>query len=664
MKLNFLLIILIFGTTIVEASIKNVPLNYPSIQSGLNACLTGDTVLVQTGIYFENLLWPDVANIKLFSVGDSSNTLINGGNLDAVIVFDGDNMTITIDTNTVIKGFTIANGGCNIYCGGLYIYNNCSPKITEVAISGNYSNWGIGGGITAFESDFVLANSTVTFNMIDTNNSLGGSGIYSREGNPIIRNVIVAENTSADNANNYYGGGMCFEYCSSVTLADVSVHDNNMGNGGSSYRGGGIYFYDCSDCKLNNVAIYRNIMGNGGISYYGGGIMLYNCTLIQMANASVDSNATGSGGNYYYGGGIYAPGCDSVWFFNVSANNNNMGVSGGTNTYYNGGGVTLGCIYAVIDNLSINNNTMGDGGFDYWGGGFTLSCQYGQLSNMKINNNTMGNGGTTYKGSGLYIDSYMSVLKNVLVSCNIMGAGGSFLRGGGIYLSDSTFVTIINSTITSNNSADSSTISGSGIYYSGISNIDCSNSIFWNQNQGAEIFAAAGTTGSAIFNYSDLRGGYPGTGNIDTLPGFVSAIDFHLIPGSPCINSGTLPGAPPFDLDNMPRPSPMGTNPDMGCYEHNQPVGNLDLTFNKTIIEVIPNPFSDEITLTLKNVDFEVINLIIRDASGRIVFNHHNNLTYQFYNKIFDISQLSKGIYFYVVRNENKVLRTGKLIRL
>ena len=42
--------------------------------------------------------------------------------------------------------------------------------------------------------------------------------------------------------------------------------------------------------------------------------------------------------------------------------------------------------------------------------------------------------------------------------------------------------------------------------------------------------------------------------------------DFHLRPGSPCIDTGTANGAPTTDFDGNPRPA--GSAPDIGAYEY------------------------------------------------------------------------------------------------
>jgi predicted GH43/DUF377 family glycosyl hydrolase len=75
-----------------------------------------------------------------------------------------------------------------------------------------------------------------------------------------------------------------------------------------------------------------------------------------------------------------------------------------------------------------------------------------------------------------------------------------------------------------------------------------------------------GMSGTVHITYSDVEGGWPGTGNIDADPLFVDPAngDYHLQAGSPAIDAGTPADAPPLDLDGTPR----DVNPDMGAYEY------------------------------------------------------------------------------------------------
>jgi len=76
------------------------------------------------------------------------------------------------------------------------------------------------------------------------------------------------------------------------------------------------------------------------------------------------------------------------------------------------------------------------------------------------------------------------------------------------------------------------------------------NCVLWNG--GDEVW---NNDGSIItINYSDLQGGWDGQGNIDGDPLFVDPNngDYHLSPGSPCIDAGCNWAVPPdtADLDD------------------------------------------------------------------------------------------------------------------
>jgi hypothetical protein len=77
---------------------------------------------------------------------------------------------------------------------------------------------------------------------------------------------------------------------------------------------------------------------------------------------------------------------------------------------------------------------------------------------------------------------------------------------------------------------------GSGIFCDYMSNVTVSNSIVW-ANQPGQMYSES--TGLNC-RYSDVQGGYEGTGNIDEDP--MLTPDGHLRLGSPCINRGGLFG--------------------------------------------------------------------------------------------------------------------------
>ncbi|GBC59573.1 hypothetical protein DENIS_0512 [Desulfonema ishimotonii] len=72
---------------------------------------------------------------------------------------------------------------------------------------------------------------------------------------------------------------------------------------------------------------------------------------------------------------------------------------------------------------------------------------------------------------------------------------------------------------------------------------------------------------SADVRYSDIQSYFDGEGNINADPLFADADsgNYHLLPESPCIDTGTAENAPDADIDNDPRP--MGAGFDMGADE-------------------------------------------------------------------------------------------------
>jgi hypothetical protein len=100
------------------------------------------------------------------------------------------------------------------------------------------------------------------------------------------------------------------------------------------------------------------------------------------------------------------------------------------------------------------------------------------------------------------------------------------------------------------------------------------NSILWGNtavSSGNQIYGTSTTV-----TYSDVEGGFTGSGNINSNPLFVlsdpagagtpkTTGDYHIQSGSPVINQGTATGAPADDMDGDSRP--LGSGIDMGADE-------------------------------------------------------------------------------------------------
>jgi len=147
--------------------------------------------------------------------------------------------------------------------------------------------------------------------------------------------------------------------------------------------------------------------------------------------------------------------------------------------------------------------------------------------------------------------------------------------GGGIYADFSSGYpfNVTNCTIYGNLAGSS----GVGLYLNRDSAIPFSNAILWNVLQGGQNEIEKGFYTGVSATYSDIQGGWAGTGNIDSNPQLLdpAAGDYHLSGGSPCIDVGGLVGAPAVDYEGDARP--YGGGNDIGADEFTPPC-DLDLS--------------------------------------------------------------------------------------
>ena len=252
-KILFLIFTVCFLSSSLYSGILNVPGTFPTIQAGIDVSLDADTVLVQPGVYYENIDY----NGKLITIGslflttqDSTyitSTIIDGSNSGSVVTFiNGE------DGTTVLTGFTITNGysgdGGGIHC------NNSSPTLKNLIVTGN--SVGLrGGGIFCYEnSNPVIEDVTISGNISDHS----GGGIYCYDSSPILKNLKIADNTDTAGGIYGHGGGICFNTCSPI-LENVTI------SGNSAQYGSGISCHT-SNPILENVTI----VGNSATANVGG----------------------------------------------------------------------------------------------------------------------------------------------------------------------------------------------------------------------------------------------------------------------------------------------------------------------------------------------------------------------------------------------------------
>jgi hypothetical protein len=267
MKRFFLIIlVLCLPASPLLARVINVPGEYATIQAGIDASISGDTVLVGPGTYTESLIIEN-KNISLLSVGALGSTGILGR-----IKFQGS----SIDTTCILRGFTIYGNSYSI----LIEINDVSPKI-----EGNRVNGGWGGetwGIKMLNSRAIIRS-----NIISGGSNSISYGIYADNGFALIEENIIFRNTASaggwsttgwgariksgiikynlifDNgASTYYGsayGGGITAVGESLTIRNNTIA-NNWANSPYTAWGYGLLFTVPS--QSNDIIIRNNIIAN------------------------------------------------------------------------------------------------------------------------------------------------------------------------------------------------------------------------------------------------------------------------------------------------------------------------------------------------------------------------------------------------------------------
>ncbi|MHC4104522.1 MAG: right-handed parallel beta-helix repeat-containing protein, partial [Planctomycetota bacterium] len=132
-----LTVLILMPIVSVPADIIKIPVDYLTIQEGIDAASSGDTVLVADGVYFENITFPAGIDVIVKSKSGPEATTIDGNSAGSVVTFNNGQWT-----DWVLDGFTIENGyaadGGGVYCIDSYV------TIINCTISGNTAYEGSG----------------------------------------------------------------------------------------------------------------------------------------------------------------------------------------------------------------------------------------------------------------------------------------------------------------------------------------------------------------------------------------------------------------------------------------------------------------------------------------------------------------------------------------
>jgi len=338
-----------------------VPDEYSTIQSAIDAASDGDTVLVSSGTYLENIVWAATNGIKLIGIGEDD-CIIDGDSLASVIRFEEDLGGI-IDTTTLITGFTIQNGA-DANGGAIYTYNS-SPNFN---------------------------------NLIIRNNEAGANGgaIYTYNSSPNFNNLIIQNNEAFNMGGGIYING------GSQTFTNCKIYNNEIGdtNGGGMYCNNSEYLY-IDNCEF----MYNHSPKNGG------GIYLNN-SQVEIKNTKIIENNEGIGGNNPMptpkGGGIYAASSEVYLYNNVISSNNSYGPGGGIFGFE-----SVFEIYhtEICNNTSLNSWQNAEGGGGCFFNSTVFFNQVTLSGNIAYSLSQYNSDGLSFKGS-TSANIYNSIIYN------------------------------------------------------------------------------------------------------------------------------------------------------------------------------------------------------------------------------------------------------------
>ena len=369
---------------------------------------------------------------------------------------------------------------------------------------------------------------------------------------------------------------------------DILVRGITMQNGYTPSTGGaGLYAATKGDVTLENNIVQDNLSQNstppGG---YGGGVYAEGNS-VYLARNVIQRNDNRSAGLFGAGGGAYL----------VAEGYNDHTAKGYAQGPYYGDGVSE---IELWDNIIINNVAYANGG-----GIFAIAQNRidAQRNTIRLNVALFSpkGGGAFFSAGMMPYEGYgEAILVNNVISDN-RAEGPLETIGGGVYV-EAADVTLTHNTVANNEAvigeeevvilglAPAAKGGGAYIYAWGAYTIDVYNNIFWQNDAVDECGGVAddvfiddsgGTVLVNVFNNNLSYTGYFGPGPLDVSnqnndltannPDFVDEVlqDYHLLHTSPCIFAAlvTAPQEPVDDRDQLPRPMPVGTAPDIGAYE-------------------------------------------------------------------------------------------------
>jgi hypothetical protein len=272
--------------------------------------------------------------------------------------------------------------------------------------------------------------------------------------------------------------------------------------------------------------------------------------------------------------------------FTITAGN-----ADGSYPYNYGGGVFNDSSSPTVTNCTFSGNsatTLGGGMYNNHSSPTVINCvftgnsapsyagMFNYYSDATVTNCTFIGNSANYSGGAMG----NSLSSPVVTNCAFSGNLAVNRDGGAVKNISSSSPILTNCTFSGNSARDG----GNALACDSRnmpSTVQLTNCILWDG--GSEVYN--GDNSTITISYSDIEGGYGGTGNIDENPLFVDPSDnLRLLADSNCIDTGNnsaVPSGVTTDLDGHPRIVDGDGNitalVDMGAYEFNWTyIGNFD----------------------------------------------------------------------------------------
>jgi uncharacterized repeat protein (TIGR01451 family) len=420
---------------------------------------------------------------------------------------------------------------------------------------------GFAGTETQLEQRDWLANRTVLSGDIDNNDPVDLSG-------------VLYDAASIVGSNSFHVVSAGSAVTETARLDGFTITAGQANDVYPNDRGGGM-FNDQGSPVLANL-----VFSGSAASAYGGGMYNY-----KGASSFSAVNFVGNQANGGRGGGLFNYQSSAMLERVAFVDNRANGGQGGGMHNYQGSLVIRQALFEA------NQAALG------LGGGMNNESSSPLLVNVTFRANLADHGG------GLTNEASSPTLVNVLFSGN-----RAVENGGGMNSHTNSSPLLINTTFSGNAGKD-----GGGLYnyQSSATLVNC---LLWGDIPREIQNAFFSTT---TVTYSNIQGGYSGTGNLNLDPLFVAPLDaalspttdgdYHVLPGSPVLDAGdnsAVPGGVLVDLDGKPRFIDLPASPDsgsglpplvdMGAYE----LSYADLALEKSVSAPAFDP-GDPITFTL-----------------------------------------------------------------